>query len=279
MTPSPQNNICIHYIMEDLGEIEKYIQPTPQIFCVGFVVRHSVPDALAVCDSILERYKDKFSDFSLGEDTTYMEGEEPHYHLNFITLPYDKRTARVITKRSLEKVRESSWHFGQKLSLKISPLSLDISFSDLSFLAYAGKERLIKHSLTDECRVRQFNELAEKALLTKKAKHAVWEKEHKKKLAKKDLKERVLEYIGGHWDEQVEQCRAWCSVPGNTQLLNDNDFHDCEICKIILEKFQLEEKRHFRPFEIDRFVCEYFREKFKDPIKMFLFRNNRHRPF
>jgi len=84
MTPSPQINICIHYIMEDLEEIEKYIQPTPQIFCVGFVVRHSVPDALSVCNSILERYKDKISDFSLGEDTTYMEGEEPHYHLNFL---------------------------------------------------------------------------------------------------------------------------------------------------------------------------------------------------
>jgi len=269
--------------MEDLDEIEfpgigKYIQPAEQIFCVGFVVRHSVPDALTVCDSILETYKNKFDDYSLGEDTIYMTGEEPHYHLNFITLPKDKSTGKVITRKSLEKVRERAWHYGQKLSLKISPLSLDLSNSDLSFLAYACKEKNIRNSI-DESRISLFNELAEKALLRKKAEHDVWEKEHKKKLAKKDLKERVLEYIGGHWDEQVEQCRAWCNVPGNTQLLNDNDFHDCEICKIILEKFQLEEKRHFRPFEIDRFVCEYFREKFKDPIKMFIFRNNRHRPF
>lgn len=260
--------------MEDLGNL---IQP--QIFCVGFVVRHSVPDAQSVCDTILERYKDKYDDFSLGEDTTYMEGEEPHYHLNFITCTHDKKTGRVITKRSLEKVRESSWHFGQRLSLKISPLNLDISFSELSFLAYACKERLIRHSLVDEGRITIFNEMAIKALLTKKAKHDVWEKEHNKKVAKKDLKEKVLEYISRHWDEQSAQCQAWLTVPGNNKLLNDSEFADCEVCKIILEKFQIEEKRHFRPFEIDRYVCEYFRQKFQDPIQMFIFRNSRHRPF
>lgn len=278
MTPSPQINICTTTIMEDLGEIGKYVQPESQIFCVGFVIRHSVPDALTVCDSILERYKNKFDDFSLGEDTTYMEGEEPHYHLNFVTLPYDKVTGKVISKRALEKVREGSWHFGQRLSLKISPLKVDLSNSALSFLAYGCKENRHKHSI-DESRMTLFNELAEQHLARKKAQHGIWEKEQKKKLAKKDLKERVLEYIGRHWDEQVEQCQAWCNIPGNTKLINDSYFADCEVCKIILEKFQLEEKKHFRPFEIDRYVCEYFREKFQDPIQMFIFRNNRHRPF
>lgn len=251
----------------------------PQVFCVGFVVRHSVPDALLVCDSILERYCNKYADFSLGEDTTYMEGEEPHYHVNFVTCPYDKATGRIITKRSLEKIRESSWHFGQKLSLKVSPLRTDLSFSGLTFLAYACKEKTIRHSIIDEHKLVQFVELSVKALALKKSSHSFWEKEHSKKLAKKDLKDKVLDYISTHWDQQMSECDAWTNIPGNNKLLNDSEFSQCEIAKVLLERFQIEEKKHFRPFEIDRYVCEYFRQKLNDPIAMFIFRNNRHRPF
>jgi len=259
--------------MESLGKLQ------PQHFCVGFVVRQSVPDALSVCDAILERYINKYDDFSLGEDTTYMEGEEPHYHLNFITCLHDKDTGKIITKRSLEKIRESSWHYGQKLSLKISPLRTDISNSELSFLAYACKENVIRHSIIDEHKHILFTELALKALLTKKTTHQLWEKEQNNKLAKKDLKDKVLDYMGAHWDRQVSECEAWTLVPGNNKLLSESEFTECEIARVILERFQLEEKRHFRPFEIDRFVCEYFRKKLNDPIKMFIFRNMRHRAF
>jgi len=250
-----------------------------RIFCVGFVVRQSVPDALTVCGAILERYQDKYDDFSLGEDTTYMEGEEPHYHLNFITCPHDKDTGKVITKRSLEKIREKSWHYGQKLSLKISELRTDISNSELSFLAYACKEKTIRHSIIDEHKHKLFIELAAKALASKKAQHEFWEKDRQTKLAKKDLKDKVLEYMGVNWERQEAECHAWTLVPGNSKLLTDCEFSECEIARVLLERFQLEEKKHFRPFEIDRYVCEYFRKKLNDPIKMFIFRNQRHRPF
>jgi len=241
------------------------------IWCIGFMLKKKIPNVLQVCDDIISRYKSKVSDYSLGEDTTYMEGEDPHYHLNMVCHENDVETGKVITKRALEKIREqSNWKFGQDMHIQVKECT-----DPLYFLAYACKESRIKVSLADEAQMDDFYKLSLDALAVKIKKHEEWKKEELKKKAKKDLKDIVLDYMSKNYSQQADACSEWMNVPGNADRIGyrTEKFDQMQICRIVLERFQLEHKKHFRQFEIERYICEYFRNKYSDPIEMFILRN------
>lgn len=241
------------------------------LWCIGFMLKKKIPNVLQICDDIISQYKTKVSDYSLGEDTTYMEGEDPHYHLNMVCYEKDTKTDKVITKRSLEKIREqSNWKFGQDLHIRVVECA-----NPLYFLAYACKESRIKVSLSDEAQLDEFYKLSLDALAIKIKKHETWKKEELIKKTKKDLKELVIDYMNKHYSQQADACSEWLSVPGNQERLgyNAGKFDQIQICRVVLERFQIENHKHFRQFEIERYICEYFRQKFSDPIDMFILRN------
>lgn len=241
------------------------------IWCIGFMLKKKIPNVLQICDDIISKYKSKVSDYSLGEDSTYMEGEDPHYHLNMVCYENDTVTGKVITKRSLEKIREqSSWKFGQNMHIQVKECT-----NPLYFLAYACKESQVKVSLKDESQMDEFYSLRLDALGVKQKKHAEWVHEQNIKLSKNDLKERVIEYMCKNYSQQVDACAEWLSNPNNAERLGNFNakFDNVQICRILLERFQMENKKHFRQFEIERFICEYFRQKYENPIDMFILRN------
>jgi len=78
-----------------------------------------------------------------------------------------------------------------------------------------------------------------------------------------------------NYSQQADACSEWMNVPGNADRIGyrTEKFDQMQICRIVLERFQLEHKKHFRQFEIERYICEYFRNKYSDPIEMFILRN------
>jgi len=257
----------------------------PIKYSIGFRINHSLlkPDTdtkvkpisiVELIDDILSKYSHKITGYCLGEDSTYMEAEEPHYHLHMITDHLDD-AGKPITKRSLEHIREGRWKYGQALHMKISEWD-----GDMRFLAYAGKEKLIRHNLplgiiTDLA----FKSLCDECLETKKTKHAKYSKERNIIKLKKDLKAHLLTYIEANMDAvktklhayQALQC--YSSSHGSPQYLEE-----AALVKICLEKYQMEFNKHFRQFEIDRYVCEYFRGRM-DYLEMYFLRHSGQKVF
>lgn len=239
--------------------------------CVAFMLKKKIPNVLQICDDIISRYKSKVSDYSLGEDSTYMEGEDPHYHLHMLCTENDTITGKVVTKRQLEKIRETSkWKFGQDLHIRVSECT-----NPLYFLAYACKESRIKFSLQDETQIDDFYKLSLDALAVKIKKHDIWQKEELKKKASKDLKDTVLDFLCKNYSQQADACSEWLRTPSNAARIGfqTDQFDRIQIVRVLLERFQIENKKHFRQFEIERYICEYFRQKYSDPIEMFILRN------
>jgi len=235
------------------------------------MLKKKIPNVLQVCDDILSKYQSKISDYSLGEDSTYMEGEDPHYHLHMICHERDSNMRQVITKRSLEKIREqSTWKFGQDMHIRVSECT-----DPIYYLAYACKENVIKYHIADSSKIDDFFSSRLDALAVKQKKHSQWQYEETIKRNKKDLKDNVIEYITKNYDAQVDACAEWLNVPGNADRVGYkiDKFDQVQICRVLLEKYQIEFKKHFRQFEIERFICEYFRQKYNDPITMFILRN------
>lgn len=235
------------------------------------MLKKKIPNVLQVCDDIISKYKSKVSDYSLGEDSTYMEGEDPHYHLNMICYENDTVTGKVITKRSLEKIREqSSWKFGQDMHIQVKECD-----NPLYFLAYACKESRIKVSLSDESQMDEFYAQCIVALGVKQKKHADWKEKEQYKQSKKDLKSNILDYMCKNYSQQAYACAEWISTPANAERIGfrTEQFDQMQICRVLLERFQIENKIHLRQFEIERYICEYFRQKYSDPIEMFILRN------
>jgi len=235
------------------------------------MLKKKIPNVLQICDDILSQYKSKISDYSLGEDSTYMEGEDPHYHLHMVCYENDTANDKVITKRSLEKIRESSnWKFGQDLHIRVSECT-----NPLYFLAYAIKEKRVKFQLSDEAQTDEFYKLSLDALAVKVKKHDTWKKEELIKKQKKDLKDIVLDYMCKNYSQQADACSEWMNIPGNADRIGfrSEKFDQIQICRVVLERFQIENKKHFRQFEIERYICEYFRNKYSDPLEMFILRN------
>lgn len=237
-------------------------------FAISFRVNKKIPDSLTVCDNIISTYEPKIVGYAVGEDSTYMEGEEPHYHVHLVTGEFND-DGKKITLSAIEKVRQRRWKFGQDCKMKVSEWD-----GDISFLAYAIKEKEIRVNLPLGVDLAEFQLKVKETLNNKIHRHEEFKKQQKLINAKKDLKTHLLKYIDANMDEVKRKVHVYQSHAqySSDYVPHTGHLEEPALVKICLEKYQKEEKKHFRQFEIDRFVCDYFRTK-KDYLEMYFLRN------
>lgn len=170
-------------------------------FAISFRVNKKIPDSLAVCNNIISVYESKIIGYAVGEDSTYMEGEEPHYHVHMVTGELND-DGRKITLSAISKMRERRWKFGQDCKMKASEWD-----GDISFLAYAVKEKQIKINLPIGIQQDDFDQKVKECLNNKIHRHEEFRKTQKLINAKKDLKTHILKYI----DDNMEAVKQKCS--------------------------------------------------------------------
>lgn len=238
-------------------------------FAISFRVNKKIPDPLSVCNNIITVFESKILGYAVGEDSTYMEGEEPHYHVHMVTGEHND-DGRKITLSAITKMRERRWKFGQDVKMKVSEWD-----GDISFLAYAVKEKQIRINLPLDIEQAEFDRKVKECLNNKIQKHEEFKKAQKLILAKKDLKTAVLEYIDKNLETVRHKVHSYSAL---NQQVSPFYLEEPALVKIALEKYQIENKKHFRQFEIDRFVCEYFRTK-KDYLEMYFLRNSGQKVF
>lgn len=244
----------------------------------SFVVRRSVKDSLDVVNDILSFYEQYCIAYSIGEDTTLMVGEEPHYHLCLVF--HIKRTSdKDMTETWIRKNREKRWKYGQNVSYKVSKWD-----GKMSCLGYATKESEIKKSLAqlvpdywsslelalDSYYLAQCEARAKKSAEITLAKNA-----QEKKQTDKLLKEEILEYISEHYAQVKTDLESYLGKVGIREHHNYADADEITCVRIALEKYQIEKNKHYQKFEIDRHVFNYFRHiKKYNEIEMYFLRNN-----
>lgn len=244
----------------------------------SFVVRRSVPNSLDVVNDILSFYEKYCIAYSIGEDTTLMVGEEPHYHLCLV-FHINRTTDKTMTETWIRKNREKRWKFGQNVSYKVSKWDCE-----MTCLAYATKETEIKKSLDQlvpyywasmELALDSYY-LAQVACRSKKSAEITLAKSlQEKKQTEKLLKEEILEYISEHYAQVKSDLEEYLRKPGIRELYHYADADEVTCIRVALEKYQTEKNKHYQKWEIDRHVFNYFRHiKKYNEIEMYFLRHN-----
>jgi hypothetical protein len=244
----------------------------------SFVVRRSVPDALSVVRDILDFYRQYCIAYSIGEDTTLMVGEEPHYHLCMV-FHLQRTEQKLMTETWIRKNREKRWKYGQNVSYKINKWD-----NSMICLGYAAKENEIEKSLaqlvpqyweTEELATDAYYAARCEARAKKLGEITLAKKENEKRENAKLLKEEVLDYVGQHLAIVKTDLESYLAKTGMREHHNYVDADEVTCVRIVLEKYQIEHKKHFQKFEIDKHVFNYFRHiKKYNEIEMYFLRNN-----